>query len=530
MTFGGTANPSQWSDISEVTTDLSNDLVRDPAWDPDLFQSPHQHLLKDSIMYEDDSVPLAQALELAVELPADDNPKADCYIDYIFNAFLETDVECGSRIIPFILHLFGRSLQEDKSLQCDDILSIKKLLAKATPAECQTILGWIIDTCRLLIQLPENKFLAWTHAIDEILAKKGVKHSDIKCLIGHLNHAGFIIPISCHFLGRLRHALYAAVHCPVTLKPDQRADLLLWKGFLLKAHSGISLNLLTYHLPTHIGRSDACEHGIGGFSVTTGVAWHWEIPLHLHWQATLNSLEFLVAYVQLCMDIEVGKAPPGSCFLSQTDSTSTAGWLRKSNFDDAEPLHLELARATATMIMSHESCLYSQWFAGKENDVADSLSHDHHLSDAALLALLLSSVPEQVPKDFRLCPILPDIDSKITTWLLSLLPLTQSPMAPHQSKLATGHTGTTTLSPLNWMMIHSSLPSPGVRSTVSLQVSDPLSELMTSKTSLHQKVLHQYLQQSAPPSMLWLRPTRLTTFQAQYMMPTENSPSFYSKS
>ena len=378
----------------------------------------------------------------------------------------------GSRIIPFILHLFGRPLQEDESLQRDDILSIKKLLAEATPAEHQTILGWIIDTRRLLIQLPENKFLAWTHAIDEILAKKGVKHSDIEASC-RLNHAGFIIPMSRHFLGRLRRALYVTVHCPVTLKPDQRADLLLWKDFLLKAHSGISLNLLTYRLPTHIGRSDACEHGIGGFSVTTGVAWRWEIPLHLRWRATLNSLEFLAAYVQLCMDIEVGKAPPGSCFLSQTDSTSTAGWLRKSNFDDAEPLHLELARATATMIMGHESCLYSQWFAGNENDVADSLSRDHHLSDAALLALLLSSVPEQVPKDFRLCPIPPDVDSKITTWLLSLPPSTQSPMAPHRSKLATGDTGTTTSSPLNWMTIHSSPPSPGARSTISLQVSEP---------------------------------------------------------
>jgi hypothetical protein len=431
MTFGGAANPSQWSDISKIATDLSNDLVCDPAWDPDLFQSPHQHLLKDSIMYEDDSVPLVQALELAVKLPADDNPKADCYIDDMFNAFLEPDVERGSRIIPFILHLFGRPLQEDKSQQCDNILSIKKLLAEATPAERQMILGWIINTRRHLIQLPENKFLAWTCAIDEILAKKGVKHSDIEHLIGRLNHAGFIIPMSRHFLGHLQRALYAAVHRPVTLKPDQRANLLLWKGFLLKAHSGISLILLTYRLLTHIGRSDACEHSIGGFSVTTGVAWQWEIPLHLRWQATLSSLEFLVAYVQLCMDIEVGKAPPGSCFLSQTDSTSTAGWLRKSNVDDAEPLHLELARATATMTMGHESCLYSQWFAGNENDVADSLSRDHHLSDAALLALLLSSVPKQVPKDFRLCPILPDVNSKITTWLLSLLPSTQSPMAPH---------------------------------------------------------------------------------------------------
>jgi hypothetical protein len=29
LTFGGAPNPSQWSDISEMATDLANDIVRD---------------------------------------------------------------------------------------------------------------------------------------------------------------------------------------------------------------------------------------------------------------------------------------------------------------------------------------------------------------------------------------------------------------------------------------------------------------------------------------------------------------------
>jgi len=35
MTFGRVANPSQWSDVSELATDLANDLVRDDGWDHD---------------------------------------------------------------------------------------------------------------------------------------------------------------------------------------------------------------------------------------------------------------------------------------------------------------------------------------------------------------------------------------------------------------------------------------------------------------------------------------------------------------
>jgi hypothetical protein len=64
--------------------------------------------------------------------------------------------------------------------------------------------------------------------------------------------------------------------------------LKLWLHFLEQVVNGISLNLLTYHHPTRIGRSDASEHGIGGFLATTGIAWRWEIPLKLRWQATLN--------------------------------------------------------------------------------------------------------------------------------------------------------------------------------------------------------------------------------------------------
>jgi hypothetical protein len=34
LTFGGASNPSQWSDISEMATDLANDIVRDDGWEP----------------------------------------------------------------------------------------------------------------------------------------------------------------------------------------------------------------------------------------------------------------------------------------------------------------------------------------------------------------------------------------------------------------------------------------------------------------------------------------------------------------
>jgi hypothetical protein len=204
------------------------------------------------------------------------------------------------------------------------------------------------------------------------------------------------------------------------------------------------------------------------------------------------------------MEIHVGNAKAGSCFLSQTDSTSAAGWIQKSNFGDVHPMHLQVAQATATLMMDHDSTVYSQCFKGKSNEVADAFSRDHHLSDTQLLNLFLSLIQEQIPNNFRICPLLPDAVSRIMTWLHSLPPLTQSPKEPQQCKLATGAIGKPTSKPLSLMMTPSSPPSHKEINTDWLLVLPLLSEpMMSNHMPGHQQLLHQYLAQSALPWM-WL--------------------------
>jgi hypothetical protein len=40
LTFGGAANPCQWSNVSELAFNLANDLIWNPGWDPSLH-IPH---------------------------------------------------------------------------------------------------------------------------------------------------------------------------------------------------------------------------------------------------------------------------------------------------------------------------------------------------------------------------------------------------------------------------------------------------------------------------------------------------------
>ena len=530
MTFGGAPNPSQWSDLSELACDLINDLVRDDGWDEQTYQSPHQHLIGDGVELEADDVAFGSAGELLVDVPADDQPKADVFIDDLFMAFLETDAARGSRVIPFVVHLLSRPVSDSETIERDDLLSFEKFLAEATPAEQKTILGWVIDTRRLTIALPANKHAAWSRSIDDILTADKVTYKELEVLIGRLNHAAFVIPMARHFLGRLRTALYAANHRrSVRLNQAQRDDLHLWKAFLQSSAMGISLNLIALLLPSRISRSDACEHGIGGFSATCGIAWRWEIPPELRHRLTLNGLEFLACYITIAVDMELGAAPRHSCFLSQSDSTSAAGWLRKSNFADETPVHQAIARETARVVLQHDSTLASQWIPGDENDVSDCLSRDHHLDDSQLLALLYSAVPEQIPEGFRICPLPPAIVSRVTTWMHSLPASTQSPTAPVRSKLATGATSSGILRTSSSTPTHSLPDSPATNGTASSGPSPlPSARTPSSPTLVHQQLLHRYREQSAPPSTLWHRPTGLTTWPAHSTMSTADSRSFYS--
>ena len=228
--------------------------------------------------------------------------------------------------------------------------------------------------------------------------------------------------------------------------------------------------------------------------------------------------------------MEYGQVTPLEVFLAQTDSSSAAGWMRKSNFDDTtQPLQLEIARELATLVMERDCGLVSQWFPGDENDLSDSLSRDTDLSERELTHLFSSSIPDQVPPGFNICPLPPALCCKLETWLHKLPKPKQSPSPPHRSKLRTGATTCPSSATSSWTTTPS---SPTSKDGSSIELSEPSPPLTATAAlapdTIHQKALQSYLKQSEPPSTLWLRPSGITTISAR---PTTWSPhssrSFY---
>jgi hypothetical protein len=123
-----------------------------------------------------------------------------------------------------------------------------------------------------------------------------------------------------------------------------------------------------------------------------------------------------------------------------TDSTTSAGWLRKSNFiEDGESpiqatIRLEVARLHAFHYLQTGVREYSQWFRGIENKVADALSRDDDRSDDKLTNIFRSHCPSQVPPHFEIVPL----PNKIISWLTSLLL-----RLPQKKELEEAHTRTT---------------------------------------------------------------------------------------
>ena len=306
-----------------------------------------------------------------------------------------------------------------------------------------------------------------------------------------------------HFLNRLRKLTYVALSCKwgkASITANVRDDLVLCLEFLKLAKEGVSINTLVFAEPTHYYRSDACEHGLGGYSILSGRAWRFELPVDCRGRTTINVLEFIGSMITIWIDILAGTISPDACLLSQTDSTSAVGWLKKSCFDEKQhKLAMQTARHLALLLIHAKCSLYSQWVEGEANRVSDILSRDHHLTDSAVISLILTYRPEQAPNGLHLQPL----PSEIASWLICRLreqpATTQSPKEPIRSKYALGSVGSST-----------SHPS-GSETTSSLMSSPEASTIASSADSSKPSAMPGSAPSVEPPWTMWQRPSGLTT-------------------
>ena len=149
-------------------------------------------------------------------------------------------------------------------------ISPAKLEAEGAPAENQIVLGWEIETRIFIIRLPFDKYTAWICDLHVLIKSGETTIKALESIIGRLNHAAYVIPLSRHFLNRLRSRLerMGPTHPTQTfrLTMDELKDAELWVTFLAQARVGISLKCLSLHQPSQVAISDSYPFVLGGFT------------------------------------------------------------------------------------------------------------------------------------------------------------------------------------------------------------------------------------------------------------------------
>lgn len=512
MTFGGKPCPALFSELSETLADLCNILARLEGWDPSAFTHRFMSIIG-SPRYLASDVPFTAARPLSVDPQADPAGTSFPYLDdfnWFFVALSNATIFKASHVVPFVFDLLGRPPGPLDPLPREELLAVTKAKAEGTPGEIATILGWEIDTRRLTIRLPYDKWRIWSEDLHAIIHQKGpIPWDKLATMVGRLNHLTAVVPPAAHFLSRLQSAKERASNPPrhAFLTREERADGTLFLDFLRQSQVGFDINLLVLRTPDHHIETDACNDGIGGFCHTSGRAWQWKLPPHLA-ALHINVKEFLACIVGIRIELVEGRLRAGDCVLCKTDNTTAMGWLRRSNFTtnkEGRRVHLLLARALARLLLDHHLCLFSQYLEGARNCVADLLSRDFTRSHSELTSHICTSFPAQIPTTFGVSPFPNDVAS----WLSLTLPMptfvTASSKIRTARPTAIGPSGST------------SLPLLGSTPTLSSMTSLPSSANVPSAPSHSPSaiapgagpprvILKSNPSPVKPPSKVWHRP------------------------
>ena len=435
LSFGGSPNPPTFCEFSEMLTDLANELLRAKI-EPSDIRSPtvrEEHLSPVTTYGDDDA--FASAIPPAVEVPIHQTAMVDCFVDDLVLAFLSTpgNLRRACHAVPLAVHVMSRPHGGDEEpVKRRQLLEPSKLVAEGRPTEVLVVLGWLLDTRRLLISLPEDKHRAWADDLSQIIKEGRTTLEALEQMIGRLNHAAYLIPLSRHFLNRLRWRIPSGRRRKdqkVRLNSLELDDLILWRDLLRLSRAGISMNLLTIRTPTRVGWSDSCPYGLGGYSVK-GRAWRLKVPREASFygdDSANNPLEFLGLAITALLLLHEAETDSEAfpCILSLSDSTSSIGWVFRSSKLGQDSRYVRavtfIARRLAWEMTKGSAQLTAQHVKGSFNDVADLMSFhgtvrgytnpltEDSPSDEVLSNRIRLSYPQLVNEDFRISPLPPEI-------------------------------------------------------------------------------------------------------------------------
>ena len=455
-TLGSRATPHRLDEPASTQDDLSPSMDPRPIEDEEAEADQHLALLGSDLK--------------PVREPEERVPPSNCqatrplgYTDVFMDDFIQLGQGGPERMNAIRRHLMHAvdqvlampSISEE---QRHEALSLKKMLqGDGSWATRKHLLGWIVDALRQTLELSARRKLELSKIFASLCKARRVSKKRWERLLGKLRWLAIAIPGSHGLLGALQLALNrcSTNRIKITQELKDHIHELARLASSLR-HRPTYLAEIVPQEPTLLGATDAAKVGMGGvFYDPEGNAYLWRQPFSPELQdklvtednprgtVTNSDLEHagLLAQVSLMAD---NRNVRYATLLNCCDNTPAVSRVAKKTVVSEGP-SAYLCHFACQHQRLHRYCHVAQYLPGEANVMADDASRLQHLTDDAFLSHFEQQYPQ--PKGWTLLHLRPEVDSTLTSMLLSNSPLRPTPADTARRRALTSADGSPTAKP-----------------------------------------------------------------------------------